>query len=187
MRYYVLLFAVLLIFSASYKKCYCQLPAGKIGIGTTLAASSPGINLAYAFSESFELSLGLNYLSSTNETDGNSVDASNFSLGIGTRIFLMDNSLVDPYIGLGISYADSPGSFAFESGDGVDIEATSFGVNLGIGAQAEISKSLIVFASTGINYGQADAEIGSGNSKIEQTQSQISLLTSSVGVIFYFR
>lgn len=167
-----------------------QLPAGDIGIGTNFSTGGGGLSLMYAMSSRFDAGLNLGYssISSTTEIGDSKVETemSVLNFGLMGRYFLKDNSNVDPFLMVGISYADSPMSLGISDEieeENEDASSSIITIGVGIGAQAELSKSVLLYTTAGLNYGMFTNDMGNDN---VTTTNLMNLFTSSVGVIFYF-
>ncbi len=151
-----------------------QLPDGAFGIGSSFAAGTPTLSAMYAFSPGFDMGLNLGYTSnsSTNDVSNTTSSTSQTQVSVGFRYFFVDNKRIDPFFGLGIGYgmSDTGGSF----------DPTTLGLNFMFGGQTQIAENFFIYIATGVSY-------GSTKTSENTSSSSISLGTTSVGAIIYFK
>lgn len=175
MKKFLTIFSVALVlglFSTNVSKA--QLPDGAFGIGSNFSDGVPALSALYSFSPSVDVGLNLGYSSNstTNDITNTTVTTSQSTIGLGLRYFFVDNKRIDPFFGLG---------FAYGTGDnGGPTNPSSMAVNFSFGGQTQLAENFFVYIATGVTYGST--EINNN-----QSSSSLSLGTTSVGAIVYFK
>lgn len=171
---------VLCLFTTNESKA--QLPANSVGIGTNFSSGVSGLSLAYAFSQSFDLSLNLGYQSNSQSVGDASVSTSAMTIGLGGRIFVADTKAIDPFVSLGFSYSDA----GMDMVESVSQDATAMAFSAMFGGQTEIATNFFIYAATGFTYASSSADQEIGAETMTSTNSVITLGTTSVGALIYF-
>ena len=173
-KFLTLFTIVLAVGLLSTNESKAQLPDGAFGIGSNFSAGVPALSGQYAISEAVDLALNLGYTSnsSNNDISNTTVTTSQTQIGLGLRYFFVDNKRIDPFFGLSFGYgmSDTGGSF----------DPTTLGLNLMFGGQTQIAENFFIYIATGVMYSSTEVSDNSSN-------STISLGTTSVGAIIYFK
>ncbi len=191
MKRFILSAAVLVIMAFTANNLEAQLPKGSVGIGSSFSNGGSGMNLNYAFGSNFDLGVSLGYLSMSSVVKYDSdtkkddeIDMSLMTFGLNGRYFLKDNENVDPYLYVGFAYASNPNELSLDEGEeDENLDSSVMGLNIGIGAQAEIYKSVFIYSTVGLSYSAISIDMKDIS---ETTNTTIGLFTTSVGITFYF-
>lgn len=175
MKKFLTIFSVALVlglFSTNVSKA--QLPDGAFGIGSNFSDGVAGLSGLYSFSPAVDLSLNLGYSSnsSTNDITNTTTTSSQSILGLGLRYFFVDNKRIDPFFGLGFAYGSTD--------NGGSTNPSTIAVNFMFGGQTQIAENFFVYIGTGVTYGTTTINDN-------QSSSSLSLGTTSVGAIVYFK
>ena len=183
----VLTLAVALFFVASLGS-KAQLMPGSFGIGTSFAADSKTANFHYCINPNMDLKIGLGFLRKSTEYSNQDVQdkpTTDIYFEGMLRYFLSKGKDFNPYIGGDLLYYMLP-----ESTSGAYKASPSLlGLAAIFGVQGNLTKQLAVYAHLGLTFSQgkvAYTPVSTSGAAYDYTYTEISLMTSAIGAVFYF-